>query len=90
MQRSLGQRRWSAPDGPALGNVGGAPIALVRLPRLPGEYRRQCHLGGPQARKFYLLDLAGYAQARAFAEVEVETDTAKEIVTVWGQPFSLG
>ncbi|BAD58186.1 hypothetical protein NFA_33390 [Nocardia farcinica IFM 10152] len=37
-----------------------------------------------------LAGCAGYAQARAFAEVEVETDTAKEIVTVWGQPFSLG
>ncbi len=37
-----------------------------------------------------LAGCAGYAQARAFTEVEVETDTAKEIVTVWGQPFSLG
>lgn len=33
---------------------------------------------------------AGYAQARAFAEVEVETATAKEVATVWGQPFSIG
>ncbi|WP_280438465.1 MspA family porin [Nocardia carnea] len=37
-----------------------------------------------------LAGCAGYAQARAFAEVEVETATAKEVVTVWGQPFSLG
>ncbi|MFI1462425.1 MspA family porin [Nocardia carnea] len=37
-----------------------------------------------------LSGCAGYAQARAFTEVEVETATAKEIVTVWGQPFSLG
>ncbi|MEU1953520.1 MspA family porin [Nocardia rhamnosiphila] len=37
-----------------------------------------------------LTGCAGYAQARAFAEVEVETATAKEVVTVWGQPFSLG
>jgi hypothetical protein len=37
-----------------------------------------------------LSGCAGYAQARVFAEVEVETANAKEIVTVWGQPFSLG
>lgn len=37
-----------------------------------------------------LSGCAGYAQARAFAEVEVETATAKEVVTVWGQPFSIG
>ncbi|MEU1525428.1 MspA family porin [Nocardia rhamnosiphila] len=37
-----------------------------------------------------LAGCAGYAQARVFAEVEVETPNAKEIVTVWGQPFSLG
>ncbi|WP_280507787.1 MspA family porin [Nocardia flavorosea] len=37
-----------------------------------------------------LSGCAGYAQARAFTEVEVETASVKEIVTVWGQPFSLG
>ncbi|MFD4407871.1 MspA family porin [Nocardia sp. NPDC058499] len=37
-----------------------------------------------------LAGCAGYAQARVFTEVQVETDGAKEIVTVWGQPFSLG
>jgi len=37
-----------------------------------------------------LSGCAGYAQARVFTEVEVETETVKEIVTVWGQPFSLG
>ncbi|MEV0366848.1 MspA family porin [Nocardia fusca] len=37
-----------------------------------------------------LSGCAGYAQARVFAEVEVETATAKEVVTVWGQPFGLG
>ncbi|MEU4311257.1 MspA family porin [Nocardia sp. NPDC024068] len=37
-----------------------------------------------------LAGCAGYAQARAFVEAEVETGTAKEVVTVWGQPFSLG
>ncbi|WP_459546472.1 MspA family porin [Nocardia sp. X0981] len=37
-----------------------------------------------------LSGCAGYAQARAFAEVEVETASAKEVVAVWGQPFSIG
>lgn len=37
-----------------------------------------------------LSGCAGYAQARSFAEVEVETAAAKEVVTVWGQPFGLG
>lgn len=37
-----------------------------------------------------LSGCAGYAQARAFAKVTVETRNAKEIVTVWGQPFGIG
>lgn len=37
-----------------------------------------------------LSGCAGYAQARVFTEVQVETSSAKEVVTVWGQPFSLG
>lgn len=37
-----------------------------------------------------LSGCAGYAQARVFTEVEVETKNVKEFVTVWGQPFSLG
>ncbi|WP_280402888.1 MspA family porin [Nocardia carnea] len=37
-----------------------------------------------------LAGCAGYAQARAFVQVDVETSKAKEIVTLWGQPFSLG
>lgn len=37
-----------------------------------------------------LAGCAGYAQARAFVQVDVETTNAKEIVTLWGQPFSLG
>ncbi|WP_024802213.1 MspA family porin [Nocardia sp. BMG51109] len=32
----------------------------------------------------------GYAQARSFVNVEVETDNVISWVTVWGQPFSLG
>ncbi|MEU1208280.1 MspA family porin [Nocardia sp. NPDC005825] len=32
----------------------------------------------------------GYAQARAFVSVEVETDNVISWVTLWGQPFSLG
>ncbi|GAA5043447.1 MspA family porin [Nocardia callitridis] len=32
----------------------------------------------------------GYAQARAFVSVEVETDNVITWVTLWGQPFSLG
>jgi hypothetical protein len=32
----------------------------------------------------------GYAQARAFISVEVETDNVISWVTLWGQPFSLG
>ncbi|MEC3951791.1 MspA family porin [Nocardia sp. CDC153] len=33
---------------------------------------------------------AGYAQARSFVSVEVETDNVISWVTLWGQPFSLG
>ncbi|MFD0366155.1 MspA family porin [Nocardia sp. GCM10030253] len=37
-----------------------------------------------------LTGCAGYAQARAFVSVEVETDTVITWVTLWGKPFSLG
>ncbi|QLY32505.1 MspA family porin [Nocardia huaxiensis] len=33
---------------------------------------------------------AGYAQARSFVIVKVETDNVISDVTLWGQPFSLG
>ncbi|WP_172456903.1 MspA family porin, partial [Nocardia farcinica] len=33
---------------------------------------------------------AGYAQARSFVKVKVETDNVMSVVTLWGQPFSLG
>ncbi|MFE3003327.1 MspA family porin, partial [Nocardia sp. NPDC059246] len=32
----------------------------------------------------------GYAQARAFVSVEIDTDTITSWVTIWGQPFSIG
>ncbi|TQM30489.1 MspA family porin [Nocardia bhagyanarayanae] len=37
-----------------------------------------------------LSGCGGYAQARAFVSVEVETDNVVTWVTLWGQPFSLG
>ncbi|MEU2253490.1 MspA family porin [Nocardia xishanensis] len=37
-----------------------------------------------------LSGCAGYAQARSFVRVEVDTPRAREIVVFWGQPFSLG
>ncbi|MFF0489867.1 MspA family porin [Nocardia sp. NPDC003482] len=37
-----------------------------------------------------LTGCAGYAQARSFVNVEVETDNVISWVTVWGQPFSIG
>ncbi|WP_433199073.1 MspA family porin [Nocardia sp. CA-107356] len=37
-----------------------------------------------------LTGCAGYAQARAFISVEVETDNVITWTTLWGQPFSLG
>ncbi|MFR9753001.1 MspA family porin [Nocardia sp. 004] len=37
-----------------------------------------------------LSGCGGYAQARAFVNVEVETDNVISTVTLWGQPFSLG
>ncbi|MBC7303241.1 MAG: MspA family porin [Nocardia sp.] len=37
-----------------------------------------------------LTGCGGYAQARAFVSVEVETDNVISWVTLWGQPFSLG
>lgn len=33
---------------------------------------------------------AGYAQARSFATVTVNTDTVTSTTTLWGQPFSIG
>lgn len=33
---------------------------------------------------------AGYAQARSFVSVEIDTDTVTSWVTIWGQPFSIG
>lgn len=33
---------------------------------------------------------AGYAQARSFVRVKVETDNVMSYVTLWGKPFSLG
>ncbi|GAB4583854.1 MspA family porin [Nocardia sp. IFM 10818] len=33
---------------------------------------------------------AGYAQARAFVKVKVETTNVNSVVTLWGQPFSIG
>ncbi|WP_067853054.1 MspA family porin [Nocardia shimofusensis] len=37
-----------------------------------------------------LSGCGGYAQARAFVDVEVETENVITSVTLWGQPFSLG
>jgi len=33
---------------------------------------------------------AGYAQARSYVKVTVNTETATQQVTLWGQPFSIG
>ncbi|WP_040834310.1 MspA family porin [Nocardia brevicatena] len=37
-----------------------------------------------------LSGCAGYAQARSFVRVKVETDAVMSVVTLWGQPFGLG
>ncbi|WP_043660503.1 MspA family porin [Nocardia thailandica] len=37
-----------------------------------------------------LTGCGGYAQARAFVKVKVETDHVNSVVTLWGQPFSIG
>ncbi|KAF0846047.1 MspA family porin [Nocardia caishijiensis] len=37
-----------------------------------------------------LSGCGGYAQARAFVKVKVETDNISSTVTLWGQPFSIG
>jgi len=37
-----------------------------------------------------LSGCAGYAQARSFVKVTVDTDTVSGSVTLWGQPFSIG
>ncbi|MFB7878766.1 MspA family porin [Nocardia sp. NPDC056064] len=37
-----------------------------------------------------LSGCAGYAQARAFVKVKVETANVNSVVTLWGQPFSIG
>ena len=33
---------------------------------------------------------AGYAQAKAYVKVTVETPAVTGIVTLWGSPFSIG
>ncbi|WP_459548041.1 MspA family porin [Nocardia sp. X0981] len=37
-----------------------------------------------------LTGCGGYAQARSFVRVKVETDNVMSVVTLWGRPFSLG
>ncbi|MFE3544265.1 MspA family porin [Nocardia sp. NPDC059177] len=37
-----------------------------------------------------LSGCGGYAQARAFVKVKVETENVNSVVTLWGQPFSIG
>lgn len=37
-----------------------------------------------------LSGCAGYAQARAFVKVKVSTEAVSSLVTLWGQPFSIG
>lgn len=37
-----------------------------------------------------LSGCAGYAQARAFVKVKVSTENVNSVVTLWGQPFSIG
>ncbi|MFC9893584.1 MspA family porin [Nocardia sp. NPDC127579] len=37
-----------------------------------------------------LTGCAGYAQARSFVRVKVETDNVMSYVVLWGQPFSIG
>lgn len=37
-----------------------------------------------------LTGCGGYAQARAFVRVKVSTATVNSVVTLWGQPFSIG
>ncbi|NUP26011.1 MAG: MspA family porin [Nocardia sp.] len=37
-----------------------------------------------------LSGCGGYAQARSFVKVKVETDHVMSVVTLWGQPFSIG
>ncbi|WP_405160642.1 MspA family porin [Nocardia sp. NBC_01499] len=37
-----------------------------------------------------LSGCGGYAQARSFVKVEIETDTVITWMVLWGQPFSLG
>ncbi|MEE4024292.1 MspA family porin [Gordonia sp. PKS22-38] len=40
--------------------------------------------------RFWVNDCAGYAEAKAKVTVTVETDAVKGVVTLYGQPFSLG
>ncbi|WP_028477512.1 MspA family porin [Nocardia sp. CNY236] len=37
-----------------------------------------------------LSGCGGYAQARAFVKVKVETENVQSVMTLWGQPFSIG
>ncbi|WP_432421319.1 MspA family porin [Nocardia carnea] len=68
-----------APDG--YGNESHRPFNRVTNPQSSVTWKNST-MG--------IVGCAGYAQARAFVQVDVETSTAKEIVTLWGQPFSVG
>ncbi|RDI64175.1 MspA family porin [Nocardia pseudobrasiliensis] len=60
------------------------------------SHKRYHQVTGPHAsvswtdETFALDGCAGYAQARTFVTADVATDNTESMITVWGEPFSMG
>ncbi|MBB5914939.1 hypothetical protein BJY24_003806 [Nocardia transvalensis] len=67
----------------------------------PDDYGNEIHKKHPTVKgshasvswtdeTFAVNGCGGYAQARAFTMADVATDAGESIITVWGEPFSMG
>ncbi len=60
------------------------------------SHKRYHRVTGPHAsvrwtdETFAVDGCAGYAQARTFVTADVATDNTESMITVWGEPFSMG
>ncbi|MDV7243306.1 MULTISPECIES: MspA family porin [Rhodococcus] len=86
--------------GIALGPGQAVPVDILDQ-EYADPYGREAHWGGNYVEgptgsvswsdaTLGVSGCAGYAQARAFVNVEVETENVTSTVTLWGQPFGIG
>ncbi|MFE3193558.1 MspA family porin [Nocardia sp. NPDC059240] len=68
---------------------------------VPDDYNKESHYSAPRVsgphqsvtwhdETFAVNGCGGYAQARSFVQAKVYTPTTVGMVTLWGEPFSLG